>query len=540
MKRLLLWLGVLVVLVVAGLVAAVFLVDANYFRPILESQLSAVLHREVKIGALALKLLDGEVTASDISIGDDPAFGKEPFLAAKSFHAAVELRPLILNRTLNVTGVTLEGPEVRLILRENGAWNFSTLGQGAAAPATAPQAEGSRMQLSVKSVKIIDGKFSMVRAGLTPQTFEDMDIELTELSASAPIGFAMTAKRSGGGTIHVEGKAGPMSGSRGALPPIDAKFSVPPLDLVAAGLVERSSGVAGVAQFAGQVSTKGNIVELTGNLRGEKWKLIEKGSPAGRPVEIAFTVAHDVARRAGQLRRADIRIGKAASTLTGSYNLNGAEPTFAFKLKGDRMPLTEFAAVLPAFNVVLPAGSTLESGTATLNATVAGTLSGFSAIGPFSLNDAKLANFDLGTKMRVVQFLAGLPATPTTEIQTLAAMVKHTPNGTAIDDLNLVVVDVGNLTGEGTVGADNSLDFRMRTTIKTSGAIMRAVGQKGDTTVPFSISGTASNPVIKADVKAIASEKIEQLKKDPIQTINAAKDLFNRFRKPKPEEPPKQ
>ena len=90
------------------------------------------------------------------------------------------------------------------------------------------------------------------------------------------------------------------------------------LDLNAAGLVDRSTGVGGVVGFSGDIRTKGNILELTGSLRAEKLKLVPEGAMVAHPVDLAFTIAHDVARGSGRLSSADVRIGKALSTLTGT------------------------------------------------------------------------------------------------------------------------------------------------------------------------------------------------------------------------------
>ena len=59
------------------------LVDVNTFRPKLEAELTSVLGRNVKLGELSLSVVSGTVSAADISIGDDPAFSKEPFITAK-------------------------------------------------------------------------------------------------------------------------------------------------------------------------------------------------------------------------------------------------------------------------------------------------------------------------------------------------------------------------------------------------------------------------------------------------------------------------
>jgi Holliday junction resolvase len=50
-------------------------------------------------------------------------------------------------------------------------------------------------------------------------------------------------------------------------------------------------------------------------------------------------------------------------------------------------------------------------------------------------------------------------------------------------------------------------------------------------TIPFSVTGTSSEPSIKPDVKGAAKETLQQYTKDPSKAIDAAKgimDLFNR------------
>src|SRR5712692_5742868 len=113
MKRSLKVFAAIVVVLVAVLLVLPFLIKANEFRPLLESKVSTALGREVKLGDLSLSLFAGSVSASDISIAEDPAFGSAPFLRAKSLAARVEMRPLIFERKLNVVSVTIDRPEVR-------------------------------------------------------------------------------------------------------------------------------------------------------------------------------------------------------------------------------------------------------------------------------------------------------------------------------------------------------------------------------------------------------------------------------------------
>ncbi len=129
---------VLGVLIVIGLILP-RLVNVNSFRPKLESELTAALGRQVKVGNLSLSIFSGSVSADNISIADDPAFSKEPFVTAKSFKAGVEVMPLIFSKTLHITGITLEEPQITLLRGPGGTWNFSSIGGSSAAPAARRQ-----------------------------------------------------------------------------------------------------------------------------------------------------------------------------------------------------------------------------------------------------------------------------------------------------------------------------------------------------------------------------------------------------------------
>ena len=76
MRRIFKWLGIVVAVLLAGIVAVPFFINVDQFRPMLQQELSAALNREVKLGNLKLSLWAGEVTADDLSVGEDQAFGK--------------------------------------------------------------------------------------------------------------------------------------------------------------------------------------------------------------------------------------------------------------------------------------------------------------------------------------------------------------------------------------------------------------------------------------------------------------------------------
>src|SRR5215831_7100898 len=162
MKRLGIAVAILVAIVVAVAIGLSFFLDANRFKPALEEELSKVLARNVKVGELQFSLLSGSVSASELSISDDPAFGSSPFVQAKSLAAGVELMPLILSRKLNVTGITIDSPQINLLQSPAGVWNFSTLGSSKSQPpartaASTASSSSAPLDLSVKSVNIRNG-----------------------------------------------------------------------------------------------------------------------------------------------------------------------------------------------------------------------------------------------------------------------------------------------------------------------------------------------------------------------------------------------
>ena len=136
--------GVVAVLLLV-IVLVPLLLDANQYRPRIEAMLDTALNRKVNIGNIRLSILSGGVAVDNISITDDPAFGKGAFLEAKGLTVGVELMPLIFSHALNVTGITIDQPQVALLRSHAGEWNFSTLGAPAngGAPAGGAPATGA-------------------------------------------------------------------------------------------------------------------------------------------------------------------------------------------------------------------------------------------------------------------------------------------------------------------------------------------------------------------------------------------------------------
>jgi AsmA protein len=312
--------GVLILIVIA----IPFFIDANAFRPKLESELSDALGRPVKVGTLSLSLFSGAVKADDISIADDPAFSQTAFVQAKSLSVGVELIPLIFSKSLNVTELTLNQPEISLVRSKDGErWNFSSLGAKSSAKPTQPAPSGgasSNPNLSVSKLKVSDGGLTISRAGSSekPRVYDKVDITVTNFSFTNSFPFKMTANLPGGGTLDLDGTAGPIDANNAALTPLQAKVTVRKMNLAASGFIDSASGIAGIADFDGTVSCDGHEAKTVGTLDVERLQVVQKGAPAGRPVQVKYSVTYDLAKQTGAITQGEIALGKALEQITGT------------------------------------------------------------------------------------------------------------------------------------------------------------------------------------------------------------------------------
>jgi AsmA protein len=513
MKRIAKILGIVIVVLLAVAVALPFLVDANRFRPLLEAKLSDALGREVTLGSLQLSIFSGAVTANDLAIADDAAFSKTPFVRAKSIGIGVDVMPLILSRKLNVTGMTIQSPDIDLIQSLDGVWNFSNLGAKSNSPApSAPASSASAApDLSVDLVKISDGRLTLAKLGAKakPLILDKVNLQVTGFSATSSFPFSLAVNLTGGGQIKLDGKAGPINQGDAASTPFDANLHVTHLDVVLSGILDASLGVAGLVSIDGSANSSNSAVKITGKLKGEQLKLVKGGLPAKPAAELDIAMTHDLKKQTGTLSRADIHLGKDVATLTGTYSLQGEMPSVKLKLSGHGLAVTELAAFLPALAVVLPAGSSIDQGTAAVDVTAEGPLNSMVEAGTVDLENTRLSHYDFASKMKVLDALAGIKTDPNTEIQIFSVKVHASPDGVQVQDLNLVVPSVGDLTGAGTVSPEQALDFKMRVALHSSMASMAAVGSKGG--IPFTITGTSSDPLFKPDLKGLVTDKLKDM-----------------------------
>jgi AsmA protein len=523
--------AVVVLLLLVVLLVPLF-INANTFRPTLESQLSDALGRKVTLGSLSFSLFSGSLVADNISIADDPAFSAKPFLQAKSLHIGVEVGPLLFHRQLVVTNFVADSPSINLVHNAQGVWNFSDMGRNAGSRTQNTQKESAIPNFTVGELKVVDGTavVSDVPATGTPFTYSNLNLSAEQFSFAKSFPFTLSASLPAGGSLDVKGNAGPVNQKDASDTPLNATINLKHFDPVAAGVIQANQGISMLADITAQVTSNGQTLTSNGTVNAARLKLAANGSPTPNPVNISYTVNHNLDGRNGQINDLSINTGGVAVHVNGTYTIAGPQVMLALHLSAPNLPINQVEALLPAAGVRLPSGSSLQGGTLTATLAITGPANAPTISGPVQVDNTTLAGFDLSSKIGGLKPVAGSKGG--TQIQTVRANVNSSPQGTRIDSLYASVPVLGTATGAGTVSPQGALNFQVVAKLNTSsgvasqalsgvsalggGAVGQAINTAAANGIPVHITGTTSNPVIQADLSQVLQKNAGNIIKQQI------------------------
>jgi len=525
-RKVLITIGAIVALLLIVILILPSLIDANRFKPEIQTQLGTALGRNVQIGNIKLSIFSGGVVVNDVAISDDPAFSRSEFLAAKELTVGVHLIPLIFSKRVEIESITVKEPRVTLLRNSAGVWNYSSMGNSTSKGAAKSSSSSSSTQaLSVGKIEITNGKISVGSVGskAKPLVYQDVDLTVTDLSSTSQFPFKLTAKDPGNGALKVEGKAGPINQEDASLTPMDATIDVQHLDMATfGGFTSPNAGIAGVLDFSGSLASDGQKMTSKGKVKTTKLKLSATGSPSTVPVDVDYSAVYQLKPQTGTLQQGDIHVGKALAKLTGGFNAAGETATLQMKLNGQGMSVPDLEGVLPAVGVTLPSGAALKTGSLDANLALNGPVDKLVITGPVHLSNGTITGFSVGQKLGALGSFAGLGGgskSSDTVIESMSTNVRVEPAGTHAQDLNVVIQGIGSITGDANVDAAGKLDCKM--VAHLSGGALGGVSQvasvaslplggrgKGDSGggggIPFRITGTTSNPVFIPDVAGVA------------------------------------
>ena len=534
MKGKLRYIGIAIGLLLLVLIALPFLINVNVFRPVIEQRLSASLGRKVHVGDLSLSILKGTLTAGNLSIAGNPGFSQAPFLTARSLRIGVELWPLVTSKTLNITGITIEQPEVVLMRNAQGDWNFaapagssskasaptagsdptnaSSKSQHPASPAGKSQTEYTVARLALEQGRVVIGS----KDARDRIVYNNVNLEASNVSQMAEFPVYLTADLPGGGSFSLKGRIGPLNQSDVTLSPLQANLTLNDLDLSKTGLMGPRASSGGFADVTATFQSQAGRARAQGSVRTTKLQLAKGGGPSGVPLNLDFQLDYDLFRKTGVVNHGVVKIGKAVSRLSGTFRRQGGTTVVDFKLNGENLPVQDLQAALPAFGLILPKGSSLQAGTINASLISQGPLDKLITTGNVGLFDATLSGFDIVSKMAALPAFSGIAkGAPDTSIRKLTSDVRVAPGGTEATNVELVIPAIGQLNGGGTISSSNALNLKMVATLSAQSGLASTLGTltgrrlSKDARIPFYVQGTKSEPKFVPDARGIVAGLIE-------------------------------
>lgn len=144
-------LAVVVVLIAAVALFAVFF-DANNFRGQIAAQVKKATGRELTLGDIHLSVFPTlGARIKNASFGNAPGFGETPFASIAEAEVGVRLLPLVRERAVEVSSVSLDGLTLNLARHADGKTNWDDLAAKGKEPQAAPPAGGGP---GIKSIDI--------------------------------------------------------------------------------------------------------------------------------------------------------------------------------------------------------------------------------------------------------------------------------------------------------------------------------------------------------------------------------------------------
>jgi AsmA protein len=253
--RVLKWISIvlagLIVVALLGVLAIVWFVDPNGFKPRIEAAVKDATGRDFAlVGDIELGFFPWlSLRTGEGRFGNAPGFGPEPMVSWKSAQLGAKLFPL-LRGELIADRVHLEGVDARLVRRADGTANWE--GIGSTAPA---DPDAKPIELRIDGVEITDCRVLFVDATV-PRRVEVTALNLTtdEIAPGTP--FEDTAIA---GVLHMDGFA-----PEGVAFKLEVPKAILPKDYSAVEVEEFSVTFAGFEAEGAVQGTLGERPKLKG------------------------------------------------------------------------------------------------------------------------------------------------------------------------------------------------------------------------------------------------------------------------------------
>jgi AsmA protein len=474
----------------AGFVVLVYLcvplvLRVDRLRPVVEDVIGQTMGRHVRVGSLKFTPALGGLIASDVTVAEDPAFGSGSFIHAQQVALDVNRMPLLFGGRVEIEAVDVSEPSITLRRNASGRWNYaSVLSAGAA-----PQGAGLPIRLRNAIVTIRREENG------EPVTLRKLNADFPRFATGSEMTFGISAAVDGGGTVKLNGKAGPVFWASGSPRiPISMLVNARKVALAGSNLIQEiAPAFDGLLTFDGTVEADGNALTASGNARLENLKLAKLGTPSTDPLLLVMALRHNLNNNSGEISRCEIHLGKGSAEMQGSYAEVGGRPALHFSIEARGIPAPPLASLVNAAAIPLPSGTSLQGGVAFLALGIEGSIDHPVTTGSLTVDNARLVGFDPAERLSPIAGLDGLRTGRDLEINTLTAKVNAGPERVALDDIDADLAGIAKITGSGAILDDRTLDFRLD-------AVRTGINDRRP--IPFVVRGACSAPLFRQPGKA--------------------------------------
>lgn len=194
-RRTLLILAGLVAFPALALAAIYLLVNPEKLRPVLERQLSDALQRPVRVGALRLALVPIALSAQQLEVGEDAAFGPGPFAKADGLIVKPRLLPLLRGDVV-VDSVTIQSPKIELKKNAAKKWNYESLGK---------KSSSGSADLQIGELTITEATLGVQEAGEERAEYQRIGLTIKNYEDGKPFELALKARTQDGAEVGAAG-----------------------------------------------------------------------------------------------------------------------------------------------------------------------------------------------------------------------------------------------------------------------------------------------------------------------------------------------
>lgn len=351
LKKVAIGLGAAVALIVAVLLAAPLLIDAESFKPRIAAAIRDVTGRDLAIaGPVKLRLLPSPVVeAADIRLSNMPGGKAASMVEAKSLRMTVGLFPLLSGR-LDISELKLVEPRIALEVTADGRANYdfapAASRQPAAAGAAPPKAAGEGYRITAERIVVENGTVSLIDARAKREVRLEqiaLTASLQGLPAPATLNVTMVAN---GVRLALEVN---LAAPDGARQPLEAVLKVDDGDLRLAGAIEDfakapryvGSAKLAAADFAGFVT---RLARATGT------------PPPDLPSALARKVTYEggLEASAAAIVARDFKLGLGEESGTGSLSVTLSPLKIDGKVSFTRLDLDKWLAATSATTTAAP------------------------------------------------------------------------------------------------------------------------------------------------------------------------------------------